>query len=104
MNISLLPKTSLGRWSLISAAAFAAVFILFIVLTEVSTGFSGPPTGFDPVALLIMQVVVVAISAGTFVTGLISITKEKERSVLIFLGVIITFWLGLVGAVGQFLI
>ena len=104
MNISLLPKTSLGRWSLYLAIAFILVFILFTVLTEVPTGFNGPPPGFNPAALKTLEVIVITVAGATFITGLISILRDKERFVLVFIGMLITFWLGLVGAVGQFLI
>ena len=104
MNISLLPKTVLGRRSLTVAVAFLVVFILFVVLTEVPTDFNGPPPGFNPVVLLILEIAVIGTSAGTFVTGLIGMIRKRERSVLVFIGVIVTFWLGIVGAVGQLLI
>jgi hypothetical protein len=104
VKISLLPKTLPGRWSLYLAIAFILVFTFFTVLTEVPTGFNGPPPGFNPVVLLTLEVSVIAVAGATFIIGLISILRDKERSVLVFLGVLITFWLGLVGAVGQFLI
>ena len=104
VNISMLPKTSLGRWSLYLAIAFILVFALFVVLTEVPTDFNGPPPGFNPVALLTLEVIVITAAGATFITGLISVSRNKERSVLVFIGMVITFWLGLIGAVGQFLI
>lgn len=104
MNISMLPKTSLGKWSFYLAIAFILVFILFIVLTEVPTGFDGLPPGFNPVALLTLEVIVITTAGATFTVGLTSILKDKERSILVFIGMLLTFWLGLVGAVGQFLI
>jgi heme/copper-type cytochrome/quinol oxidase subunit 3 len=100
----MLPKTSLGRWSLYLAIAFILVFALFVVLTEVPTDFNGPPPGFNPVALLTLEVIVITAAGATFITGLISVSRNKERSVLVFIGMVITFWLGLIGAVGQFLI
>ena len=104
VNISMLPKTSLGKWSLYLAIAFILVFALFVVLTEVPTDFNGPPPGFNPVALLTLEVIVITAAGATFITGLISVLRNKERSVLVFIGMVITFWLGLIGAVGQFLI
>jgi hypothetical protein len=104
MKISILPKTLTGRWALYLAIAFILVFILFIVLTEVPTGFNGPPPGFNQVALLVLEVIVITTAFATFIIGLISILRYKEISVLVFIGMLITFWLGLVGAVGQFLI
>ena len=100
----MLPKTLTGRWSLYLAIAFILVFILFVVLTEVPTGFNGPPPGFNQFALLVLEVIVITAAFATFIIGLISILRDKEKSVLVFIGMLITFWLGLVGAVGQFLI
>jgi hypothetical protein len=104
VKISLLPRSLSGRWSLYLAIAFILVLILFMALTELPTDFNGPPAGFNPAALLTLQVIVITAAAATFITGLISISRDKEKSVLVFIGMLITFWLGLVGAVGQFLI
>lgn len=73
-------------------------------MTEVPTDFNGPPPGFNPIALAIFEIAVIGTSAGTFITGLIGMIKKRERSILVFIGMIATFWLGIVGAVGQFLI
>ena len=100
MPISVLPKTSLGRWSV----GFALAFILFFVFAEVLTGFNLFGPGFNPVLTVILAIVLVGISGAAFITGLISIIKNKERSVLVFVGMVITLWFGLIGAVGQFII
>jgi hypothetical protein len=104
VKISLLPKTVSGRWSLYLAITFILVLILFTVMTEVPTDFNGPPPGFNPVVLLTLEVSVITAAGATLIIGLISILRDKERSFLVFIGMLITFWLGLVGAVGQFLI
>ena len=53
---------------------------------------------------VVFTVIIVGTSGANLVTGLISVIKRKERSVLVFLGMLITFWWGLVGALGEFLI
>ena len=53
---------------------------------------------------VVFTVIIVGTSGADLVTGLISVIKRKERSVLVFLGMLITFWWGLVGALGEFLI
>jgi divalent metal cation (Fe/Co/Zn/Cd) transporter len=58
----------------------------------------------NPVLTVVLTIIIVGISGADLVTGLISVIKRKERSVLVFLGMLITFWWGLVGAVGEFLI
>lgn len=104
VHIGMLPKTILGKWSASLAAAFIIALAVFIVLVEIPTDFNGPSAGFNPVVLIILETVVVGTSVAAFITGLISMIKDKERSVLVILGIIITFWLGVIGAIGQFLI
>jgi hypothetical protein len=102
--ISVLPKTSLGRWS----AGLAAAFILFFVLAQVLSGLAGFELlgpGFNPVLAVILNIVFIGTSGAAFVTGLISMIKKRERAVLVFVGMVITFWVGLLGfVVGQFFI
>ncbi len=100
VHISVLPKTSLGRWSV----GLAIAFILFFVLTEVLTGFEPFGPGFNPVLAAVLTIVLAGISGAAFVTGLISMIKNKERSVLVFVGTAIALWVGLIGAVGSLFI
>ena len=98
MHISVLPKTSLGRWSV----GLAIAFILFLVLLfEVLTGFNPFAPGFNPVLAVVLKIVLVGISGAAFVTGLISMIKKRERSVLVFVGMAIALWLGLIAVVGS---
>jgi hypothetical protein len=100
MLISVLPRTSLGRWSV----SLAIAFILFLVLMEVTTGFNLFGPGFNPVLAVVLAIILVGTSGAAFVSGLISVIKHKERSVLVFVSMAITLWVGLLGAVGEFLI
>ena len=85
MQIGILPKSSLGKWSVGLAAAFILLSILFAVLT----GLGGEP---GPFALIFIVNVVIGISSiAAFITGLVSIIKSKERSVLVFLAVLLGF-------------
>jgi hypothetical protein len=104
MLISVLPKTSLGIWSV----GLAIAFILSFVLAQVLSGLAGVEllgSGFDPVLAVILNIVFIGTSGAAFVTGLISMIKKRERSVLVFMGMVISLWAGLLGCgVGQFLI
>ena len=96
MQIGILPKSSLGRWSVGLAAAFILLSILFAVLT----GLGGEP---GPFALIFLVNVVIGISfIAAFITGLVSIIKSKERSVLVYLAVLVGFW-ALLFYLGEFL-
>lgn len=97
MRISILPKTSLGRWSIGLAAAFILLSILFAVLT----GLGG--VGPGPVAFIVIATVIFGISGiAAFVTGLISIVKSKERSILVFLAAVVGLFC-LIFFLGEFL-
>ena len=96
MQIGILPKSSLGRWSVGLAAAFILLSILFAVLT----GLGGEP---GPFALIFLVNVVIDISfIAAFITGLVSIIKSKERSVLVYLAVLVGFC-ALLFYLGEFL-
>ncbi len=102
MRISILPKTSLGRWSVGLATAFILLRVLF------QTFFAGggrnpvpnpsPPSPVIPIAVVAGYVSGIA----AFVTGLISIIKSKERSILVFLLVSVGFFV-LIFLLGEFL-
>ena len=93
MHISILPRTSLGRWS----SGFAIAFILFFALSEVLVGFESLGPGFNPVLALVLTIVLAGISGAAFVTGLISMIQSKERSVFIFVSTAIGLY-SLIGA------
>src|SRR4030042_1153445 len=96
MRISILPKSSLGRWSVGLATAFILLSILFAVLTRLG----GEP---GPFALIFIANIVIGISfIAAFIAGLISIIKRKERSILVFLAVLVGFG-ALLFFLGEFL-
>ena len=91
MRINILPKTPLGRWSV----GLTAAFILLDVLRQIFYAYlhrdpiPNPP---PPSPFVFMAVGVHHISGiAAFVTGLISIIKSKERSILVFLVVAVGF-------------
>ena len=88
MRTSVSPKTSLGRWSV----GLAIASILFFVLSEVLTGFEVLGPGFNPVLAVILTIISAGILGAAFVTGLISIIKRKERSVLVFVSMALGLW------------
>jgi phage-related protein len=58
----------------------------------------------NPVLTVVLTIILVGIAVATLVTGFIGAIKHKERSILVFLGMLITFWWGIIGALGEFLI
>jgi Zn-dependent protease len=85
MRIRMLPKSSLARWSVGLAAAFILLSILFAILTRLG----GEP---GPFALIFIANIVIGLSfIAALITGLISMIKSNERSVLVFLSVLVAF-------------
>lgn len=95
MRISILPKSSLGWWSV----GLGVASIPFFALSEV---ILGPGPDYNMALAYTLTTVLAVILGAAFVTGLIGIIKRKERSVLVFVGMAIALW-GLIGAVGSLL-
>jgi hypothetical protein len=104
MGLSVLPKTSLGRWSLGLAIASIVLFVVAAGPLREQWGLNDNGEVVNLALTVVFTVIIVGTSGADLVTGLISVIKRKERSVLVFLGMLITFWWGLVGALGEFLI
>jgi len=87
MRFSILPKTPLGKWSV---GLVIAIIVLFIVVPEIANRplEVAASSGFA------------CLAGAALVTGLISIIKNKERSVLLFLTMAIGLF-ALIIAVGQ---
>ena len=102
--ITLLPKTSLGRWSLGLAIAFILLFIVAAVPLGEQWGSTENGELVNPVLTVVLTIILVGIAVAALVTGFIGAIKHKERSILVFLGMLIAFWLGILGAIGEFLI
>ncbi len=87
MRISILPKTSLGWWSVSLTVAFILFFALFRIL--VASGLR--KWVFSPAPFINWDLLIYAAfisSMASLVTGLI-IIKSKEWSILIFLATLI---------------
>jgi hypothetical protein len=87
MGITVLPKTSLGRWSV---GLVIVIIVLFMVVPEVANRSLevAASSGFA------------CLAGAALVTGLISIIKGKERSIFVFLTTAISLF-ALIIAVGQ---
>ena len=81
MRISVLPKTSLGWWSVGLCVASILFFALFVVIL-------GPGPDYNMPLAYTLTVVLTGISVAAFVIGLLSIMKRKERSILVFVATV----------------
>lgn len=85
MRISILPKTSLGRWSVGLVVASLVLFVLSVVIL-------GPGPDYKMALAYALTIVIAGISAAVLAMGLIGIIKSKERSVLVFVAIVIGFY------------
>ena len=98
VRISILPKTTLGRWPV----GLGVTWILFFALSEVLTSFEVLGPELNPALAVALTIVLAGISGAALVTGLISMIKSKERSAFVFLTTAIGLW-GLIGTVTSLL-
>ena len=100
--MQILPKTSLGKWSIGLTIAFFLLFVLH--QTFAATVRRNPlPNPSSPSPVILMVVVTDYVSGIiSFLTGLISIIRNKERAFLVFL-VVIAGFLALLFLIGEFL-
>ena len=88
MQVTILPKTPLGKWS----TGLVVAAILFFALGGFLFPFEPSDPRFNPILALAVIIVVLGISGAAVVTGLISMIKSKERSVFAFLSTAIGLW------------
>ena len=89
-----MPKTYLGKWSVGLAGVFIALFMLAQIVAAVgrSQGAFEPERSSFYAFLFPAIIIPVGICGiGAFFTGIISIIKRKERSVLVIITTIIGF-------------
>jgi len=96
---ALLPTTTLGKWTL--GLVIAAFLCFAVFLVEIASGFRGGDTwtwDWPTIPVLLAGVFVFS----TLVTGVISIVKSKERSVLVILATAIGLFFVIL-VLGEFL-
>ncbi len=95
--MTILPKTRLGKWSFWLAIAFVVLMMAPWFLSRIISQTIGIPFGFSFGMLSILS------GIAALVTGIISTLKQKERSLLVFLAIIIGFF-ALVFIIGEFVV
>lgn len=99
-KISLLPQSNLGK---ITAWLFIAFFLIFLIFQLlVASGESGGETFFSNIKLSILVILLAIFPISAFFTGLVAIIRHKERSILVFLAVLLGFF-ALIFLLGEFL-
>jgi hypothetical protein len=96
----LLPKTTLGKWSLGIILAGILFIVLFFVVVRL--GYRGGDTfGVRDIAPASPMILSVFSAISSMVVGIISIIKSRERSILIFLSTAVGLF-ALILVVGEF--
>ncbi len=85
MRISILPKAALSWWSV---GLVLASLLLFVV----SQAILGLGPDFNMPLAYGLTAVLAAIAVAAFVTGLISVIRRKERSIIVFLAMAISLY------------
>ena len=96
----LIPKTALGKSSIVLAALFFLLLPVFLLL--VASGQRGGETFSDNMYLSVTGLIMDIAAISAFFTGIISIIISKERALLVLLSTLIGLFVLLFNA-GEFL-
>lgn len=92
MKINFLPKTSYGKWSGRFLLAFLSLYMLSIILVTLSVRLAGETATLNPAFspfLAVSGILALISGISAFVFGVLSIIKQKERSVSAFLALLL---------------
>lgn len=90
MSMTLLPKSRLGRYSILLTIVFVVVVII-IMMIAASQGLPDNPNGsfFDHKLLAIMTIGAFSAAFISLLLGLITIFKNKEKSMILIMCMLI---------------
>lgn len=90
-----MPHTTLGKWSVGLFGAFIVLILIFFGF--ITAGQRGGEGFFDNLYLAIPGVLSGVCGIAAFVVGIIAIVKQRERSALtyvaVIIGALITLWI-----------
>ena len=86
IKITFLPKTRLGKWSVNLAIVSFALFVVGSVF-PMEYGITGFKMFIQNPLLTIITILLSFVIIATSIMGLISVIKNKERSILVFLAI-----------------
>jgi len=95
MRFSIVPKTTLGKWSTGLIVALIVFFAAFQLL--VASGQRGGETFFSNLILTIPILLAGTSGVFAFAIGLVDVVRNRERSILVFLAMLIGFFVLLFG-------
>ena len=96
MQMNVLPKTPLGKWTVGLTVVCIILLVLLVVLVgRLGTGIVEP--GSIGSHILGWAFIISSITA--LITGLVSVIKSKERSILVFLLVVVMVFIAVFGLI-----
>lgn len=97
MSVICKPNTTLGIWSVRLIGASILFFVLFSVI--VASGQRGGETFFSNLALTIPMLIAFILAVCAFFTGALSIIRNREQAVFVFLSTAMGFLVLLFGLI-----
>lgn len=94
MNVTLLPKTKFGKYSIVLTVIFFALVVSINIIATLQ-GLPNNSNGtfvesfFDHIFLAIMTIGAFTATIISLIIGIITIIKNRERSVLVFICILI---------------
>jgi hypothetical protein len=92
IKIIFLPKTCLGKWSVILTIVSFILFVVGSVFPVEVKSYSGFGIFTQNPLLTIITILLFVVSIATSIMGLISVIKNKERSILVFFAILSVFF------------
>jgi hypothetical protein len=91
LGIIILPATTLGKWSIGSSIGVFIFLFLNPLIISLSNLIVGKDLSGNQYLLSMIGALLVGFSTAAFVTGVISMIKFKERSILVILATLFNF-------------
>lgn len=86
MNI--MPRTKLGKWSVVLAAVFVILMLFFFSMIHLF-GQRGGETFFSNLLLTIPVLIAFGSAVASCIVGIISFIAVRERAILVFVSVLV---------------
>ena len=98
MAMSVLPRSSLGKWSV----DLAMVLVLSLIAVQAWFGDVLSNMESNLALAFVLKIILIAVSGASFVAGLIGFVKRRGSSGFVLVGMLVTMWLGLITLVAHF--
>lgn len=86
--MKIVPKTRLGKWSVVLTAVFVLMMLLFFAMVHLF-GQRGGETFFSNLLLTVPVLIAFGSAAASCIVGIVSFIAVRERAVLVFVSVIV---------------